>query len=299
MGVLLRGIVRNAAPGPADEFRAFVGRMDAIAAGIEQEPRADQLLIAAGSAVEALSIWQARAAHLAGERTSELESIIVLLAQTVAGLAPPGAAIEAVETGVFQNLREQIQSAASPALLAEFRQRMAQSLGKLSSAIAEHRTALESAAQQTDPASGLPVRAVAEDAIRAALLVPGRKYLVTVVLDRLQAINNRFSKDIGDLVLRELSLHLRKYMTSSDRLFRWTGPAITGIVFREESIVQMRAVIKRVFDQPIEKEFDIGGRRIAILITSVWSVVGLIPPATNIYNYVDRFVSTTRSQELI
>jgi GGDEF domain-containing protein len=128
--------------------------------------------------------------------------------------------------------------------------------------------------------------------------VPGRKFLVTAVIDRLQAINARHGSDVGDAVLKELGSHMRKNLQPNDRLFRWNGPAITGLIQREKNITEVRASLNRMFESGIEKEFSIDGEQVVIPLKPAWSVVGLIPPATNIFNYVDRFIASQKPQGL-
>ena len=123
-------------------------------------------------------------------------------------------------------------------------------------------------------------------------MIPGRKYIVTAVLDRLQSLNARFGQHVGDRVLRALAQRLQDSFEDSDVLFRWNGPAIIAMLWRDESIEDVRKSVRHIFDTPFEKEFDIGGRNVLIPIGAAWSVIGLIPPAVNSFNYIDRFVAS-------
>jgi diguanylate cyclase (GGDEF)-like protein len=111
------------------------------------------------------------------------------------------------------------------------------------------------------------------------------------VLDRLQSLNARFGQELGDRVLKALAEHMKDGLEDSDVLFRWSGPTIVALIWREDSIEQVRKSVRHLFETPFEKEFDLSGRSVMIPIGAAWSVIGLIPPAVNSFNYIDRFVA--------
>jgi diguanylate cyclase (GGDEF)-like protein len=183
------------------------------------------------------------------------------------------------------------------------------SLEKLRASLTESVRSVMAPWQQTKTANGeaagplmpglLSQRKAAEDAIRASLALSGKTFVVTMVMDSLQAINQAYGNEVGDRVLRELGLHIQRNLALADRLYRWTGPTFTALLRREESIDEIRAMIRRVLEPPPEKEFDADGRKVRVPLSTVWSVVALIPPASNIYSHIDRFVASQRPRELV
>jgi diguanylate cyclase (GGDEF)-like protein len=139
--------------------------------------------------------------------------------------------------------------------------------------------------------TGLPKREAAESAFAELARTGGRKYLVTVVIDRLQSINNRFGNAVGDQVLKIMAEYVAQHL-GADGLFRWSGPALVAILRRQESIDRVRTEMKRIIDVRLDKLFDLGGRSALVPITVSWSVIGLVPPATIASKHIDGFVAS-------
>jgi GGDEF domain-containing protein len=143
-----------------------------------------------------------------------------------------------------------------------------------------------------DPVTGLPSQAAAKATFAAALSTPGRKFIITMVVDRMQPINARFGNAVGDRLLRALRKYVEaKVISEGDRLFRWSGPTLVALMSRQESIDQVRGSLKRLLDVKLDNEVNVGDRSAIIPLSVAWSVMGLIPPAVNIPSFIDRFVA--------
>jgi hypothetical protein len=62
-------------------------------------------------------------------------------------------------------------------------------------------------------------------------------------------------------------------LIASDRLFHWSGPAVVAILDRQQSFDQVRALVRRVLDKPLQETWDNGGRSVLIPLSAIWSVV--------------------------
>jgi GGDEF domain-containing protein len=108
----------------------------------------------------------------------------------------------------------------------------------------------------------------------------------------LQSINARFGNEVGDTVLKALADRMRKEFHAGDLLFRWNGPTLVALLPREETIDEMRRTVKRTFEVPFEMDFYLRGRQIMLPVAAAWSVVRIIPPASTVFGYIERFVAT-------
>jgi len=242
VGILLNGMVRHSVSGNADQFDAFADRMNTIAEGLAGNCDPKRLLTTTGLAIDEFARFSGHVAASAHDRETELEQLVLLLSKTVVAIADP----VVKSTQGLSELLSAVSSAHDGESLRSLKVQMGAFLGVWTDDITRHRATVQLAAVQQagdpalDPATQLPRRNIAEDAIRIAMGVPGRKFLVTAVIDRLQAINARYGSDVGDAVLKELGSHMRKNLQPNDRLFRWNGPTITGLIQRENNITEVR-----------------------------------------------------------
>jgi GGDEF domain-containing protein len=75
--------------------------------------------------------------------------------------------------------------------------------------------------QGCDPMTGLPQRSEAEGAIAAACESGSHVYAALFVVERIQPINSRFGRSVGDQVLVMFLRHLSEAMTPTDRIYCW------------------------------------------------------------------------------
>lgn len=314
--VLVHGIVESAVCLNPAEQRAFSDKITALAASAPVGCAGDAVLVMSASAVQALHEYNARLSGLLRAQVAEFRNIMSMLAQTVTTIS--GGSVSGETGGTVESLNDLRRMAESSAALEDI-QKLRAGLGDCLRSVCEEVQRRKAASDKLaadlqrqlersggsrfvpddDSATGLPRRKSAEEAIRQAVMIPGRKYLVTAVLDRLQSLNARFGQEVGDRVLRALAERLKLEFDDSDVLFRWSGPTIVVLTWREDTIEQVRKWVRNIFESPFEKEFDIGGRKVLIPLTAAWSVIGLIPPAVNSFNYVDRFVASQSPKDYV
>lgn len=153
-------------------------------------------------------------------------------------------------------------------------------------------------AQDADPVTGLPKQKAAEIALQELAGRPGKHFVVTAVVNRLQPINARFGHEVGDQVLQTFKGSFEKQLTPNDRLFRWTGPALVAILDRGDTLEQVRTEVRKMLDAPTgNKMFDVGGRQVLIPVTAAWSVFMLIPPFTTAARQIQTFIAAQGSRD--
>jgi diguanylate cyclase (GGDEF)-like protein len=145
---------------------------------------------------------------------------------------------------------------------------------------------------EVDSCTGLPKRAAAEILLQEALEKPGRKYVVTAVVQRIHAINGRYGYAIGDRILDTMCQHFKAHLSSTDRLFRWNGPAIVAVLEREESLDHVVGEIRRISEARLEKSFDVGGRSVSIRVSPGWSAIPLEGQLNQVCQHIDVFVAS-------
>jgi GGDEF domain-containing protein len=305
IGLLLGGIADHGVCATAEELEAFREEMRGILEKAHADSSVDQLSAAGSAAIHALDSYNSRTTRRIRRQAAEMQNVISMLAQTVITIS--GGSDRSAEA-LSEIKRELEQTGAIPDIQ-KLKLRLADCLKKVCDESTRQKT--ESAAilqelqhgvqsvqnsaaaePEIDPVTGLPRVSAAKIAFLEGLKSSGRKYIVMMVVDRMQPINARFGNSVGDEVLKVI----RKYIEANiifpgDRLFRWTGPTLVALMARQEGIDQMRAWLARVLDRKIENEFDLGGRSALIPLSVAWSVIALIPPATNMPLFIDKFVA--------
>lgn len=305
IALLLQGISLHAVEGEPADAAQFRSDMERIQASLDEEASPDVLLVSAGAAVQALQAYNQRTAIFIKRQSNDFRKMIAMLAETIITIGTgnqqaltnlkdielklEGAgALEDVES-VKQKLDECLQSVREEAARQKLQSEAA--IQNLQRSLDDVQNSM-SGGSNLDAATGLPGREAAERAMQEAMKAPGRKYIATFVVSRLQAINARFGYAVGDEVIRVCKEHLEKNLSKSDRLFRWQGPTLLALMERPEPIDRVRNDIKRIAEVRIEKTFTIQGRTVLLPISVTWSAVGLIPPLANMVKQIQTFVAS-------
>jgi len=168
-------------------------------------------------------------------------------------------------------------------------------LTRLKAAIAGSK---DSAASRTapgsraDPITGLPERPAAEAALVAAVKTGNPVYAVLFVLERLDLINSRFGREVGDQVLSFLREHIAQSLSKPVRLFRWTGPALIAIVEREVDAQALREELNRILPLKLSKTVMVSNRPVLLAVSSNWMLFAAheVRPFQQLLRDIDSFV---------
>jgi len=303
MTVLLNGIAATAIRNDAGEYQSFLASLESIAEATAQDSAIDRLLVSAGAAVQALESYNQRTARILSRRTTELQKVIGMLTEAIVTVTGERSlkALEEIQTNLLEASRlEDLRmiKARLDTCLKEVcqesvrrREETAKTIADLESCI-RHADECSTKDAGTDPVTELPARSAAETTLRTVVTEPGRKFVATMVIDRIQSINVRFGYAVGNQVLAALARHVEARLQPGDILFRWSGPALLAMLPRQCTIDRLRTDLRPVFSNPMGATIDIGGRDVLIPISAAWSVFGLVPPVETILKHVDAFVTS-------
>jgi GGDEF domain-containing protein len=309
ISLLLNGIATRAVQGDRAEYEAFHGNMQRIQETAGEKAPPDGLLVVAGSAVQALEDYSQQTTKFIRKQGAELQNIISMLTRTVISIGAGSdrsvqrlqeigheleGAVELDDVRTLKvrlgdcldNVREEClrQKTETEALVSALQREIAAS---------QERASAMAHAQDMDPITGLLVQDAAEAAFQEVVRKAGKRYVVTAVVNRMQPITARFGNAVGNQVLRTFKEFFEKQLTPGDRLFRWSGPAVVGLLERAESLETVRTEVRRMLDKPIDnKMFDVGGRQVLIPVSAAWSVFMLIPPAVTASKQIQTFIAS-------
>jgi GGDEF domain-containing protein len=153
--------------------------------------------------------------------------------------------------------------------------------------------------RELDPATRLPRQEDCMTAIRHAIDSGTRCFALVMVINRVQRINARFGRDAGDRMLCRFKEHVEKQFSSSDRLFRWMGPAMVGLLERQEAFELVRAQVRRMLEIPIQENYEIGDRSVLIPISAAWSLTLLNSTAEATDQQIQTFIASQGGRDFV
>jgi GGDEF domain-containing protein len=304
--LLIEKLGECAVEGDPRELENFRGEMRAVRDAITPNLQPEKLLILAGSATQALETYNRRITKAIGLQGGEFQTIIKMLRDGLVKMA--GESVQSVQSlnriggelersNGFTDLeslklhlgscltafREEIEreKSASKAMV-EGLQIQVETLREF---------AEKSPSRKLDAATKLSVQEDCVAAIRAAIAKGTRHHAVVMVVNRVQPINARFGREAGDRMLLAFRNYIEKQLDPSDRLFRWTGPAMVAIMERPQAPDQVRLLVKRMFDTPVQETLDIGSRSVLIPISAAWSVITLTSTPEAVDKQIEAFIA--------
>jgi GGDEF domain-containing protein len=314
ISLLLNGIATRAVKADRAEYEAFQKNMQHIRESAGAEVPAEELLVIAGSAVQALNEFSQRTTKTIRKQSIELQNIISMLTRTVISIgAGSDGSVERL-----QEISSQLERAVELEDVQQLKVRLDDCLGHLREECRRQKTdtakivtALQSEithaaersgalieGQELDPITGLPSQEAAETTLQDLVRKPGKRYVAVAVVNRMQPINARFGHAVGNQVLRVFKEFFETQLGPGDRLFRWSGPALVALLERGEPLETVRTEVRRMLNKPIDnKTFDIGGRDVLIPVSSAWSVFMLIPPSTTATKQIQTFIASQGSRD--
>jgi GGDEF domain-containing protein len=307
--LLLEGLQRHAVRPDAAGYQKFCEDMQRFRQSLNRETAAQEILVLAGQALRTLEEYNTRAARHMRAQCDDLQNMVAMLTKTMAAVS---AGSESTISRL-QSIEGELQKAS---MLEDFHAakiRMSECLDILRTEIVRHRS--ESARnvsemhsvverlrarapgapappERLDPLTNLPERAAAEQALASAARDPRPAFAAVLVVDRLDLINARFGRTVGDEVLVFFCQHVRQGLEESDRLFRWTGPALLAVLFRDEPLAAVREVINRLFAKRLTKSATVENRSVLLSVPAKWVVLAAreIHPFPQLIKSIDVFV---------
>jgi GGDEF domain-containing protein len=289
-----------------EETESFRDEMYVITGGLAPDlPQKEQLVIVE-AAMQAVESHNRKIVQMVEKQYDDFQAIIKMLADSIVRIAGPNA--ESVQS--LQKIDSEFERGAGFRNLNALRQHLTTCLPGIRKEI-EHETIasralieklqieIESnarpgereARKRVDSATGLPGQPECLAAIREVIATGTRHYAVVMVVNRVDPIAARFGKDAGDWMLGRFREYIERQFEETDLLFRWSGPALVAIIERPQTFDQVRAVIKRIFEAPINETIDVNGRSVFVPITAAWSVSMICATPETTEKQIQKFVA--------
>jgi GGDEF domain-containing protein len=286
---LVSAMGSSAVDGDPAEFSDFREEIKQIREGLAPDVVTENVMDLAESATRALTAHNKRIKALLVSQGSEVKHIFSMLQNTMIDIAGGHTrsgkrlqeiTLELETSGAVTDLRV-LKSRLTDCLKdlrEETLQQKTEAAGavlKLQMTIEQSRNAIARAGNSLDAVTGLPGRDDALIAMRTAVEGGLRQFAVIMVVNRVQMVNARFGREIGDRMLVAFKEHMAKQLSVNDQLFRWAGPAFMAILEREVPLGIVRLVVKRMMDAKTEVDYSGDGRSVLIPVSAVWSVLPL------------------------
>jgi GGDEF domain-containing protein len=289
--LLLEGIARHSVKGDIEEFRAFRAQIQRVLQSIDEDRPPDETLDSAGQAVNLLKDYGHRTSKRLRQQGAELHAVIKMLLDTFRDLAIAGTE----RMRQLQNLGTELAATSDGEKLAQCKLRLAECLGEIrleaerfrSDADGRMGTAIGNS--KRDRLTGLQGRDVAEAALATACVAETPGCAIIIIIDRISVYNVRFGRAVGDKVLQFFADYLVQSLPFEVPPYRWSGPAV--LMLRPGSAEQAAPIIRRVLEQRIEYEVDLGSRTVLLPIAARWEAVKLMADPRLVVNKIDSIVA--------
>ena len=151
-----------------------------------------------------------------------------------------------------------------------------------------------------DPLTCLPGRKYMEACITEELELYQRTGHLFAVLfldiDRFHDINNHYGHGVGDSLLRELGLALRKYGRKTDRFCRWGGDEFVGLLHLR-CPDEIESAAERFLQISNRTEVEVDGRQVACQAAIGITVVRSGDNIKSIISRADRYMFLAKRQD--
>jgi diguanylate cyclase (GGDEF)-like protein len=302
--MLIDGIGKHAAVGDPDVAARFRESIQEISDELASANDPEQVLTKVGSVVKTLEDHSRRTDRNHKLQINELQGMMKMLTSTVAVVSKTSET-HATRLHAIEN---QITSASMLDDVRLIRTKLSACLDDIRAESERHQkengqivSDLTRALEQTqirssviestgqDSITGLPGRAEAEAALATSPPANLQIYTVVLVLDRLHTLNVRFGRQVGDEVLQAFANIVRKQLSPSDVLFRWSGPTLVAMLLRPGALSDVRCEVARVVDTKMEHTIVTSSRSLLLPISARWSVFPAMAAPRILYQRIDTF----------
>jgi diguanylate cyclase (GGDEF)-like protein len=303
--LLIQGIAQHAIPGDTLDGVRFRESLQKISDALTEHTPPDEILVHTESVLKALEEYNRRTARTQALHATELHLMVTMLTSTVSAISTSGD----VNVKRLGEIEKRVVSTSQLDDVRVIKGRLSDCLADIRSEVDRQRQDQRATIQQlndgldaarktspnlfagpsTDPITGLARRAEAEIALAEAGQADAPAFAVVLVLDRLQALNLKFGREVGDEVLGEFARMIEKKLPYGDQLFRWGGPSLLAILHRRSSIERVRSEIAQMVDIKLEHNIETPSRSIMIPIAARWAVFPMMAAPRLLYKRIDTF----------
>ena len=303
--ILVGGIGQHAGDGDANESAAFREAVKEFTVALETGISSADLLVRAGSVLSGLDEHKRRHLRQQHLQMTELKNMVKMLTATVGGISVGSN----TNVSMLSEIEKQVADVSELDNVRVIKSRLSDCLGEIrKEAERQKREAEETverlsheleqarrlsaefqAAEKQDVLTGLPLRREAE----AALAEPGpagyHAYATVIVLDRLQLLNRRFGREVGDEILLAFIRKLQKSLKAEDRLYRWGGPALVALLHRPNNLDHVRGEVSHAIEEKMEHSIQSASRSVLIPVTTRWTLFPVTGATRLLCQQIDSF----------
>lgn len=322
--LLLQGIGLHAVKGDLADYDEFQLELQKVQVSLGERPSASEVLVLAGAIAKALEEYNSRTTRFMHLQTAELQAMIAMLTKAVTALTTgsemslgrlqdiekhlhKATMIEDFQTAKIrlsecldtlrgEMVRQRDESARNTAELKEVLQKSQDSstagLKEVLQKPQERPTEIDRPEARQDPVTGLLDRSSAEAELSAAVSQSRSIFVAVFVVNRLDLINSRFGREVGDQVMVFFARHLAQNFSRSDKLFRWTGPGLLALLERSDGAGQVGDEVSRIASHRLSQTVQVGSRAVMLPLTAKWTVLPAleIRPVRLLIHQIDSFV---------
>jgi GGDEF domain-containing protein len=285
--VLVDGIARHSVKGDIEEFRRFRSQIQRISQSLAEDRLPYEALESAEQAVDLLKDYGHRTSKRLRQEGAELHAVIKMLLDTFTDLSIAGPE----KMRQLHHLGTELASTSDGEKLLQCKLKLSECLSEIRREAerfrsdADGRMGADLGNSKRDRLTGLKSREVAEAALVTACAAEAPGCAIIIIVDRLAVYNVRFGRAVGDKVLQFFADYLVQNLPFEVPPFRWSGPSV--LMLRQGSAEQAAPIIRRVLEQRIEYEVDLGSRTVLLPIAARWEVVKLMADPRLVVNKID------------
>lgn len=309
ISMLLEGIATYALDLDRDARQRFRERIGEIRCSMNSAAPVETLIENAGSAVQAIGDYARQTTRLVQNQSAEVRTMMALLARVALEIGGVGGRAVAR----LRRIGDDLERVAAVVGVSTLKARLWDCVGEIRDEGKQQEAESDRAVQALrreisrkqeayrhlgfDPVADPPCDLVAQAQLLSALRSGGQQHVAVFVLASARHINLCFGRAAGDEVVRVLKQYLAGHLSSSDRLFRWSGPAIVASLASTESCERVHARLNRFLEQSIERTFEVNGRPVSIPLSIAWSVFALSQPLADLNRQINDFIASQGCQD--
>ncbi len=307
--MLVEGIQRDSvegAPGESVFLREITQR---VLMALESEAPADELLALGANAMDALKRHNLNAVEYLRFPVVELQAKVRLLTEAVTSVSSSSS--ENVHR--LQQIKGQLLSTPEVREIRSLKESLAQYLDGVLAEAERQRSEMDRIAQDLnrpgrrpspagdsgeaavmDAATGLPSRALAEEAIAECCQEEAAAFVAIMVINQVQIVSRSAGGQSGDLMLQRFASFIREQLPRIDQVFRWSGPTVVALLKRR-SALDVRCLIQPLLLQRLTVR--LGNPDVQVPISARWTVLPLMASPRLLFHKMDSFAGIDTQPE--
>jgi len=299
--LLIEGIERHSVEGAPGKLALLCEATQPVIAALVTGAPQDELMGRAARAVDAMKQHNQEAVEYLQSPVAELQAKVRMLTDAILAVGSSssesirrlqevkGQLVAAVDVREIRTLKGRLCQYLDGVLVEAERQRAetdraAAQLHRAIPPVSQVRSAGEALA--VDAVTGFPPRNEAEDAIAQCCQDEVSAFVVIVVINQVEALNQSLGGQFGDVILQRFATFFREQLPSADQLFRWTGPAMV-VLMRRKNALEVRGVVEPILLQRLFVKSVTPA--VQVPVSTHWTVLPLMASPRLLFHKMDSF----------